>query len=447
MTVDDVLRGAARDLLAEVRADTDAPAVLARIGTTRPRPRRGHVLAVAAALVVVLGVAAVVVTRDGDDPVTAGPPTTTSSTVAGPVPGESEGLAITVTPAEGLEDRDEVRVVVDGLLVGPGEHVELVMCAGDAMDAAPSGRGCQSPAVIELLTPTAGRIDVPFTVERIVNLGGTDGVVDCALPHPTGCAIGVTVNGRSPTGAPELVGLVGVAFTPIGDEPDPSLTVEPATGLTHGQVVTVTGEGFIGPVGGALLCGPTPETVGCTRVALGEGIGGDVPTEDGGFRVEVPIWRAFRYDDDLVDCAVVACTLSTMREDGRSTALVPLAFDATVPTPQPPTLEVSPTTGLHPGDPVTVTARGVVPGEEVLISACTLGTTGAGDECGQATSLATMVAGTDGVASITTPAADPLRYGQTCTEPGRCGVRIDSPMGSGDPLLALVEPVPVQFSL
>jgi hypothetical protein len=163
----------------------------------------------------------------------------------------------------------------------------------------------------------------------------------------------------------------------------------------------------------------------------------------------VRVWRMLAglgHLGDPVDCAAVTCTLELGGEDGGVAPPVPLAFDDSVPAPPVPTLEVSPATGIRTGDPITITIRDLTPGVEAYLYACTLGGSVASDRCGQSTSLDPVTGEEDGVVELTIPAADPLQYGQTCTEPGVCAVTLDAFLTDGDPLLSAVRPVPIQFA-
>ena len=114
MTVEDLLRTAADDLLADVRTTTDPERALDDLVDRRP-PRRAPWLPLAAAVVVVLAwprrCSWPSPTTSGE-PVTSGPttgPSVPPTSLPGPAPGESEGLAITATPDRDLADGDRCR--------------------------------------------------------------------------------------------------------------------------------------------------------------------------------------------------------------------------------------------------------------------------------------------------------------------------------------------------
>jgi hypothetical protein len=456
VTVDDVLRTAADDLLADVRSTIDAESAHDRVVEHRP-PRSVRGLSLAAALVVVLGVAAavlVVTTDDGGEPVISGPttgssaPTTTAP--AGPAPGEYEGLPVTVTPDDGLADGDTVHVTIDQLPLDEG-GVELMMCTGDAMRLAPRTDDCAPIAPYETHPAVDGRLEVDLAVEQVVHVVEGE-PVDCAR-DAVSCSIGITFDR---TDHPELIGVAGVGFAPLEPLDEPVLTVTPADGLEHGQGVTIVGEGYVDPVEQATICAPPPgDVTRCWSVPLGDSLGGIAPDDQGRFSVEATVWRAFPVLVDvtgvarweIVDCAEVGCSL-TVDTDLQSAPPVALDFATDTPTPEPPTVEVSPTTGLRPGDPLTITIRGLAVGEETELFACALGGGLVAGDCGPAGSIEPVVGEEDGEVTVTVPAPDPGEYGAgaDCTQPDACAVSAALMPARANPLNRVIRPVPVQYA-
>jgi hypothetical protein len=454
MTVDDLLRDAAATLHEEVRAGVDAPAALARV-TARPRRRRLPLVAAAVLLVVLVG--AVVVATAGDDdgePVASeGRPSSTAqpAIVGGPDPGEAVGLAITADPATGLAAGDRVEVTVEGL---PNADVSVVMCAADALDREGIG-GCDLDLGGESIIGPDGRLDGTTVVKRQLALeDGT--VIDCAVEGAR-CAIGVV--GADPTGEPgspevltlELLGLVGVAFTPAPPDPAPVLTVDPGEGIAHGEVVTISGVGFTGSVGHVDLCQAGGGL--CTMVHLGGMAGAELRTDDEGrFAVEVPLWRVFPAnvtttgDPSTVDCADRGCTVTVTDDVGRTSVPVAVSF-ADGPAPEPPTLEVDPATGLRVGAELAVTVRGLAPGAAAMVLACSPRAEAPDRGCGRSSEIGTVVADDDGVGTTTVTAPGPEAYDADCTVPDVCTVALTAPRdGPGDPLISAATPVPVRFA-
>ena len=466
MTVDEILRGAAADLRADVDATVDAAAALDRVvAGRRPAPSRRPLLAVAAVLLVAVVVAAAVVALardDGDDVASEPPPTTTvpAPTTPGPPAGESAGVPMTVAPATGLEDGDRVEVTADGL--PPDLQAGFVLCRADALLAEVGMDRCQFGPEREMAPDATGHLAGSVTAERLLTVGRDQGPVDCA--REVRCAVGVVVliPEEPPAGEEgtevvrfELRGLVAVELVPQEPLAAPTVRVTPAEGLRHAQVVTITGEGFADPVNGASLCiaGGSPGSGdGCTAVDLADPEAPRPPGVDrsGHFEVEVPVWRLVPLagpggQPGWADCAEVACTLTVPSGDGRVAAPVPLAFDPDPAPPEVPTVRVSPTDGVRPGDPVTVTVEGLAEGQRAAVSACAVDPEVPG-RCSASTLLEIVEGGADGTASVTIPAVDPAAYGLDCTGAGRCAVDVGTISPVGDPLLAVIEPVPIRYA-
>jgi hypothetical protein len=463
MTVDERMRRAADELRAEVPRWSDPETALERVVAHRHRPPPRLALVAATVLIaLVVGAAVLVLVRDDDDPVVSGPPAPTSAprpTTPGPATGESAGLPMTVDPASGLEDGDEVRVTVEGL--PPELEAGFLLCRADALQADEGMERCQLGPERELRPAADGSLEGTIAVERLLTVGRDEGPVDCS--REVRCAVGVVVITRGPGEEPgsetvsfELRGLVAVDLAPQEPLATPTVRVTPAEGLRHGQVVTISGDGFTGPLDSAALCaeGASLGGSGCTYVALTDreqGFANPEPDGSGHFEVEVPIWRVIPGGDPadpqgLADCAEVACTLVVEGGDDRSSAPIPVAFDASTPPPTIPTLRADPTEGLRPGDPVTVTVDGLADGQEAFVVACASDPSIPGG-CRSSTTLEPVVGDADGSVSVTIPAVDPASFGLDCREAGRCAVTVGpgSPVGE-DPVLSLVEPVPVRYA-
>ncbi len=157
--------------------------------------------------------------------------------------------------------------------------------------------------------------------------------------------------------------------------PTPSITVTPATGLLHNQSVVVEGDGFgenafveISECGDSALrycydylasvqadgAGKFSTTVVVTRLASVYGPGGP----------------------EAQDCAVVGCSLRAIgysNGDSLSRRVdAPLSFDASVPPPPLPTVEVTPNTDLPYRAQLAVHGSGFAPNAYVYASFCSL---------------------------------------------------------------------------
>lgn len=175
--------------------------------------------------------------------------------------------------------------------------------------------------------------------------------------------------------------------------------VEPATGLTDGQTVTVTGTGF-----------PPGEQVGvvmCTREAGREhgGRGADAcnltrsvqgtSDSDGVVVVEFAVERLLLLDGQEVDCASESdrCLvgMGLIRDYDQSGGAV-VAFDSGAPLPEPPTASLARVDGLVDGDEVELRVTGLLPGSDLGYEICDL----VRDRCGGFGFPVGVVAGSDG---------------------------------------------------
>lgn len=428
MTIDDVLRRAATDLLDEVRATTDTDTALTRTVAHRPR-RPARWMAVAAAVLVVVFAAGVIVTRgDGDDGVVTDTTTTTVTVTTGPT--------ITVSPATDLVDGQEVTVSVAG--VEPNLlPVEVALCLDDVLTSL-SRDSCAFDGEGATQADADGRAVLTVVVQRTVVAGLGGPPRDCA-GSDGGCAIAVLAGGDS-----EVVAATTLAFRAQDEpQPDPELTVSPDRGLRHGDTVRIEGTGFAGPIQGLALCrADDPE---CGTVPNAGGMFGADSGPGGRLDLEERVWRVTpSYDGgEALDCAEVDCVLRVLGSDGRSQA-VPLAFDASVPAPEAPVFTMMPSTGLRPGDPVRVQVGPLAPGSTAQMVACLLD--GAGQCAGAQGFGDTLVVDADGRIDVTIPAVDPAAFGVDCSAPGACGLGLYDGDGRADPMLQLVATIPVAYA-
>lgn len=451
MTVDDLLRRAATDLLDDVRAEVDPSAALDRVRAAPASRPRGRWSAVAAVVLVLAGAVGVVVASSGDG----GDDVHTDETPSTTAPLRSVGLPFTVTPRIDLRDGDEVRIRADD--VAGGSDVSVSLCGEEVLTPGADLGPCRTlEAQGEFPVTPDGVVDVDLTaVVRRASVLDDGSTLDCG-DGTTRCAIALVamvvdqVDGSRSTGHVELAGAVEVAFAEGPAPAVPEVAVDEDRGLVHGQEVTITGTGVVAKVAQMVVCAVGPPDAPC--VALSPPAAEQVATDaDGAFTVAVQVWRRFGdgFGGPVVDCAEVACELRVAGADGRAAAPVPLGFDPSAPAPQPPRLEVTPTEGLRPGDPVTITVTGLAPGQVVALDACLLGGSAGPDRCGYTTGLDQITAGADGVAVTTVPAVDPQEWGVACTGPGQCALALGSRVGEvpgGDPLLAEVPPQPVRYA-
>lgn len=376
--LDERAHAAARGLHEHVLARVDADASLHDLG--RAPSSRGRLLAVAAAVLLITGTVAVAGQRDdvGRSRVELGEPLDVDPGVLRPL-GPRDGkdsvqLPITVEPSTGLVDGDVVTVTGSGFQ--PGEQVGIVQCAREAGGETPEARGgvdgCYIGEVQYADADDQGNISGTYTVRRALTTPLT-GTVDCAAEAER-CIVGAGALSDY-----DRSGGMAVTFAPAEGTIDvPELSVSPATGLAHGDVVTVTGSGFEPRAYLDLqVCSSDPSACWHTGDASASERGdeeaghlGLVADDDGRVEVDVPVWRFLPGTEPAtyVDCATSACSLRATST--RAPAPVPLAFEPGGDPPTPPAVAVAPTDGLAPGDEVTVQGEGFEPGAEVHISLC-----------------------------------------------------------------------------
>jgi hypothetical protein len=153
--------------------------------------------------------------------------------------GAASTPSITVVPSVQLEDGQVVTIVGNGFLDTPlSAGWRAIQCDSGILDGPieqlliahcdPNG----PPGV----TATAGEVRIDFTVHRTIHVGEEGRAVTCGTVSGD-CAL-LVVSGTT-TG-----GVVGAA-APISFLGDHTVTVTPHTGLRDGQVVTVSGTGFV----------------------------------------------------------------------------------------------------------------------------------------------------------------------------------------------------------
>lgn len=311
MDLDEHADSAARELRAHVAGRLDEPAALVRVRVRRAGSSHRRPLTIAVGVVTVLACAAAITfaVRAGDDEQvrvdTEVPATVAPAAPAAPrTPGvpqkpddglDSIGLPITVDPPDGLADGQEVAVTGTGFV--PAEQVGIVMCVRQAEGANAGQDGCDLTVLSYAVAAADGTVTATFTVHRMITTA-LNGTVDCA-ESPNRCSIGM--------GAIENYDRSGgttVSFDPsIPPLPPPTFGVEPSTGLVHGQIVEVSGDGFSSDV---FLSQCTPDGQWCA------GIGSFTET-DGRIEADVKVWRYLAGPSwATVDCAASAgaCVLT-----------------------------------------------------------------------------------------------------------------------------------------
>lgn len=276
----------------------------------------------------------------------------------GPFPAAADA-ALVVTPATGLVDGQEVQVIGSGF----SDYVQLAVCpAGIGAEVVSACAAAQEGGYGE--PDESGAFSTAMSVAALVSDGSAP--VDCRL---VACELLAMMWGEAD--ASVIVARTSVAFDPGGPlVPPPSLVVAPATGLTDGQTVQVTGSGYE-PDGWVWIeeCATEGGDQGCRYVGDGEiDAGGGL---DASVRLRASVASAVTTGSRL-DCrsATVVCRLHARYGGWRDPEPVTLHFDPLVPLLPPPVLTVAPTTDLVDGQVVAVTGSGFEPGAYVSVRQC-----------------------------------------------------------------------------
>ncbi len=358
MNIDEKAYRAAEELRERVSAEVHL----------RPRdhPRRsraiGSVVAVAAAVVTVLGLVAVTTGGDGTGD-TRFEVTELDLSPLAPNDGRgSQRLPVSIEPGTDLIDGQAVTLTGEGHV--PGDELGIVMCSATAETRGIDG--CQISTVGYVTADADGSFATDYAVRRSIDVP-SEGAVDCS-EYAERCLVGVgALSNYDRSG--------GVALTFAGSGPLPpaaELSAEPLTGLTNGQDVRLTGNGFVpGTRVFVVQCGGD---VGCQAIPQPEEVRAG---ETGSVELTAQVARYLpglsrSAGDDHYDCVQYACSVQLRGETGtlRAAPSVPVTFDPAGPTSPLPTLSVSPAIELQPGDVLTVSGSGFQTGTSVTLALC-----------------------------------------------------------------------------
>lgn len=153
-----------------------------------------------------------------------------------------DGVAVRVTPTDGLAEGDRVVVASDAL--PPGRIVEVVPCLLDdgAVDRCDGDQGARHAV------PADGRLEVELAVPRVLTLGVE--AVDCAAPDVECAVLAAVVDDIDTSGGAPV--RFRADAPPLVPEPAPDpvplspgvATIEPPGPVGTGRWVTVTATGF-----------------------------------------------------------------------------------------------------------------------------------------------------------------------------------------------------------
>lgn len=415
--------GDASDETLRVRAAT----LRSRADRRRVRRRRGVVAAVPVAALLV--VAAVFLTggsggteirsqpANGDRATsdTSDPPLTDGGTI-----GEATGLSVTVSPNTDLRDGDQVTVQSDGLdqLTSP----MLIQCAGDLTAATALGR-CdlrQLDPADSLATGSQISANETVTVRRIISIStiddGAPTTYDCAT-EPAGCVLAIGDSAPPVRGA--YAPLVFRAGEPL---PTPQIAADPASELSDGSVVTVTGSGLRpNSIHSILQCSVPDDRDDPVRACDEMGLPTARTDGRGELRTHVTARAAIYGSGGRIDCTRTRCEFAVGEGDGGRVAGAPLSFAADVVAPVP-ALRISPAGPYIDGQEVNITGSGFPPGSDIggQIGICPVGKDTAIEERCSRPSVTATVVDADGMFEMTARLSPFVMITGPCTEPPGC---------------------------
>ncbi len=285
----------------------------------------------------------------------------TTSAPGTPVPAAvGANPAITVTPATDLVRGQVVKVT--GTDLGT-QDVVIIECPAGVTPA----YSCDLSSFTTTTPDASGAISADFTVHRIVN--GSAGRVDCSAATDACDLVVADVNAT-------VLARHALTFDPNATAPQSAITVTPATGLVAGQMVSVSGTGFA-PNDFIQIGECAVSDLGCT-----DGTSFAGADDTGAFTISFPV--RLRVNDgagSYTHCLAVDCLLRAVSSrDSEYLADAPITFDPNQPLPPVPTITVTPSTGLHHQQAVTVAGTGFDPNGFAQVSECSSNT---GAFCGE----------------------------------------------------------------
>jgi hypothetical protein len=296
--------------------------------------------------------------------------------VTAPNAGAVDDPVVTVTPSTDLVDGQVVHVSVRGTL--PFSEIFVGLCAAGSTELF----RCDSSVGTARTTDSTGASELDVAVETVFTTSTSTGTVAVDCRVAPGCQLLLytmrTDGSFAPLSAP-------LAFDPDAPLlPSATLATTPANGLVDGQRIQVTGEHFVPTTAVALKQCRVPtvdEATDCEQPTVFASVAAD-GTVSTSFDL-VAIVRPLRQPS--FDCRITACALVGTRglvdNDPRRTASVPLDFAADGPLSPPPTLTVTPATGLTTGQAVTVNGSGFRADASFVLGECGVGPGTGYDRC------------------------------------------------------------------
>ncbi|HEY3143379.1 MAG TPA: neocarzinostatin apoprotein domain-containing protein [Acidimicrobiales bacterium] len=294
----------------------------------------------------------------------------------------ADAMGAASTPNLSLDQSSELvdgqSVVVTGSGFAPGSTATVLECRAGVVGIVDCDWGTATTVTVEA--------DGTFAVDQQVFAVMYDevGALDCRATGQCVLATNLGFDG----GASSVV--APIAFDPAASLlPPPTLTVSPGDGLVDRQIVHVDGQGFVHTVS-AIPVEPKTRTVQLYQCGVGEwNPPGDCPrgplatvelAANGSFSADIPVNASFRpwYDDNF-DCRTSEqpCFLvaSPGWPDSPLAGRVDLRFDpeAELPDWPAPQITVTPDSGLHDYNMLTVTGSGFTPGGDLDVRICRTG--------------------------------------------------------------------------
>ena len=257
---------------------------------------------------------------------------------------------LSVTPDTNLVRGQSASVTGTGL--GTQRVYVLECIAGEILSY-----NCNSRSMQPVVPDAGGAISTTAAMHRVI--AGSTGPVDCAAAIGTCELVIASLNGT-------VLARHALGFDPNAAPPTPTVTVTPATGLTSGQAVTVSGTGFF------------PDSYVYVRECAVSDVNCSGPSAylqaDGNGAFSVPLTVRLLVDDGFgttTHCLAVACIVRAESvDDLEYSADATLAFDPNQPIPAPPHLTVTPSTGLTHEQSVVIAGTGFGPSSYVELSEC-----------------------------------------------------------------------------
>jgi Neocarzinostatin family len=233
---------------------------------------------------------------------------------------------VSVNPSTGL--LDDQSVTVAGADFTPDAELVVIECQ---TSGAADGSGCDFETGILLNADDAGTFSTTYNVTRVIQ--GTDGPVDCA---GSGACVLEAANVDQTEVATTPIAFAKVRIKPV------TLQVSPASHLTDGQSVTVTGKNLR----------PFEQLVlyECPAKTVSEGICGvaeeafATADSSGNLQTTFDVARQLDLGGAQTDCAHAACVLSAIDASGSGDVLASsnrMHFDPKAPLLPPLELTVT----------------------------------------------------------------------------------------------------------